>query len=153
MQFDCGRSALANGDDVTIIRGRSRREASRAERRGQRAEPSAARRSERDPPKCPLPLCVDGRRGDAQAALTCVASPQGRSVAEPAGARGPSVARPDGGLIVSGSKFGKLLTAAIATAAAYGGTFTGFTPAILSGGYSVEPRFRLGRTIFVSVVL
>lgn len=36
------------------------------------------------------------------------------------------------------------MIAAIATAAADGGTFTGFTPAILSGGYSVESRSAVG---------
>lgn len=43
-------------------------------------------------------------------------------------------------MFVSVCNFGKLLIAAIATAAADGGTFTEFTPAILSGGYFVESR-------------
>lgn len=41
------------------------------------------------------------------------------------------------------------MTAAIATAAADGGTLTGFTPAILSGGYYVDGRAPLGGTLSV----
>lgn len=37
------------------------------------------------------------------------------------------------------------MIAAIATAAAFGGTLTVFTPAILSGGYYVDGRAPLGR--------
>ena len=39
------------------------------------------------------------------------------------------------------------MIAAIATAAAVGGTLTGFTPAILSGGYFGDGRAPLGGTL------
>ena len=41
------------------------------------------------------------------------------------------------------------MTAAIVTAAADGGTLTGFTPAILSGGCFVDGRAPLGGTLSV----
>ncbi len=45
-----------------------------------------------------------------------------------------------------GLKIGWLVIAAIATAAADGGTLTGFTPAILSGGSFGDGRAPLGGT-------
>lgn len=80
----CGRSAPNKRQRRGNIRARTRREPSKGERRAQRAEASAASRSERDPTKCPLSVARGaGARRHAAAATAHHGLEESGSAAQP----------------------------------------------------------------------